>query len=556
MKRITIAFIALLTLSNCEENNRSFSESEIAILPQPSSIDLKEGSFAISEGQQIFADQEAQQNAAAALQSYISETTDFKASLVKNYGASISFEQKEDLGPEAYELIVSPKKISILANDDAGYFYGVQTLKQLITAEAVDGAQSSTYLVPSLRIQDSPRFKWRAYMIDDSRYFHGEEHAKRMIDQMALLKMNTLHWHLIDDAGWRVEIKKYPLLTEVGAFRKDTEIETWKSGKTSGEPHGGFYTQEQIKDIVAYAAARNINVVPEFEMPGHSSAAIAAYTWLGTAGKAIEVPVQFGRLYDNYDVTKPEVMTFIKDVLTELFDLFPSEVIHIGGDEVGYEVWENSASVQKYMKEHHLKTPADLQIDFTNKISQFIEENGRRMMGWNEILGKNIHTDFEEKKADEEAETELAKNVIVHFWKGDLDLLTDAAQKGYAIVNSLHSSTYLDYSYTSIPLKKAYDFNPIPEGLDAQYHTNIYGTGAQMWSEWTPTNADVERQTFPRIAAYAEVGWTSLENKDYDRFKIALEKMQKHWDTLGINYFKDTDKLEAELKAKEDTSSN
>ncbi|HLT32283.1 MAG TPA: family 20 glycosylhydrolase, partial [Aquaticitalea sp.] len=274
------------------------------------------------------------------------------------------------------------------------------------------------------------------------------------------------------------------------------------------------------------------------------------------AGEAIEVPVKFGRLYDNYDVTKPEVVTFIKDVLDELFVLFPSEVIHIGGDEVGYEVWEKSASVQKYMREHHIKSPADLQINFTNKISKYIEDNGRRMMGWNEILGKNIHADFEEKKDDQEAETELAKNAIVHFWKGDLELLTEAAKNGYAIVNSLHNRTYLDYSYESIPLEKAYNFDPIPEGLDAQYHNNIYGTGCQMWSEWTPTNADVERQTFPRIAAYAEVGWTELENKDYDSFKIALKKMQKHWDDLGINYFKDYAGLEPELKARQETESN
>ena len=552
MRLIPIALIALLTLTNCEEKTRSFSSSEIALLPKPASVDLKEGSFAITDGQQIFADLDEQQNAATDLQAYITKTADFKSNVVKSYGPSISFEKKEDLGPEAYEILVSPKKISILANDAAGYFYGVQTLKQLVTAEITEGSQTTTYLVPSIRIQDSPRFEWRAFMLDESRYFHGEDFVKQLLDQMALLKMNTFHWHLIDDAGWRVEIKKYPLLTEVGAFRKDSEIGTWKSGKTSGEPHGGFYTQEQIKDIVTYAAARNINIVPEFEMPGHSSAAIAAYSWLGTEAKAIEVPVQFGRLYDNYDVTKPEVITFIKDVLTEIFELFPSEVIHIGGDEVGYEVWENTASVQKYMKEHNIKTPADLQIDFTNKISQYIEENGRRMMGWNEILGKNIHTDFEEKKDDQEAETELAKNVIVQFWKGDLELLADAAQNGYAIVNSLHSSTYLDYGYSSIPLEKAYAFNPIPEGLDAKFHKNIYGLGCQMWSEWTPTNADVERQAFPRIAAYAEVGWTTMENKDYDSFKIALKKMEKHWDTLGINYFKDSDKLEAELKAKQE----
>ena len=193
------------------------------------------------------------------------------------------------------------------------------------------------------------------------------------------------------------------------------------------------------------------------------------------------------------------------------------------------------------MKENNIPTPADLQINFTNKISHYIEENGRRMMGWNEILGKNIHTDFAEKQADKEAETVLSKNVIVHFWKGDLGLLTDAAKKGYGIVNSLHSSTYLDYNYKSIPLEKAYAFDPIPEGLDAQYHENIYGLGCQMWSEWTPTNADIERQAFPRIAAYAEVGWTSLENKNYNSFKIALKKMQKHWDNLGINYFKDAE---------------
>ncbi|WP_027125958.1 beta-N-acetylhexosaminidase [Gelidibacter mesophilus] len=548
MKITFLALIAIFTLTNCEQKTKSFTASEIVLLPQPNSLTVSEGSFAIKNGQQIFADLDEQQNAAASFQSFISETSGVEASLVKSYGASISFEKNEDVIPEGYELIVSPKKISILANDAAGYFYAVQTLKQLVVTENQEGSQDALTLVPSVSIKDSPRFKWRAFMIDDARYFHGEAFAKQMIDQMALLKMNTLHWHLVDDAGWRIEIKKYPKLTEVGAFRTDSEIGTWKSGKTSGEPHGGFYTQEQIKAIVAYAAARNINVVPEFEMPGHASAAIASYPWLGTEGKAIDVPIVFGRLYDNYDVTKPEVITFVKDVLDELFELFPSEVIHIGGDEVGYEVWEKSASVQKYMKEHHIKSPADLQINFTNKISKYIEDNGRRMMGWNEILGKNIHADFAEKKNDAEAETELAKNTIVHFWKGDLELLSDAAKNGYAIVNSLHSSTYLDYSYQSIPLKKAYHFDPIPEGLDAQYHKNIYGTGAQMWSEWTPTNADVERQTFPRIAAYAEVGWTELENKDYDSFKVALKKMENHWDSLGINYFKDSDKLEAEVE--------
>ncbi|WP_432221051.1 beta-N-acetylhexosaminidase [Flavobacterium sp. TMP13] len=550
MRLTVFALVALLTLTNCAEKNRSFSKTDIAIVPQPLSLVLNESSFALQDGQTIFSDLDEQQSAVKDLQNYVTATTKFTLVANADKQSAIVFEKKEGLDPEAYELQVTPKKIIISATGKAGYFYGVQTLKQLLSVEATKEAQAITYLIPSIAIEDNPRFKWRAFMLDDARYFHGEAFVKQMLDQMALLKMNTLHWHLIDDAGWRIEIKKYPLLTKVGAFRIDSEIGTWKSGKTSGQPHGGFYTQEQLKDIVAYAAARNINIVPEFEMPGHSSAAIAAYTWLGTAGVKIDVPVKFGRLYDNYDVTKPEVVTFIKDVLTEIFQIFPSEVIHIGGDEVGYEVWQNSKSVQKYMKEHNINTPADLQIDFTNSISKFIEANGRRMMGWNEILGKNIHTDFEEKQGDQEAEKELAKNVIVQFWKGDLELLTDAAKKGYGIVNSLHDRTYLDYSYESIPLEKAYSFDPIPEGLDKQFHKNIYGVGCQMWSEWTPTNADVERQAFPRIAAYAEVGWTTMENKNYNTFKVALKKMQKHWDTLGINYFKDTDKLEAALQAK------
>lgn len=536
MKLLLCAFIALFSFNNVTEETRSFTNSEIAIVPKPVSLVLQKGSFSVKSGQLIFANLEAQQNAANDFKHFIQKTAGFKLTVNQSNKAVISFKENKELAPEAYELVVSPKKIIISASDASGYFYGIQTLKQLLYVET---SKSTGYLIPSVTIKDSPRFKWRAFMLDEARYFHGEVFVKQMLDQMALLKMNTFHWHLVDDAGWRVEIKKYPLLTEVGAFRADSEIGTWKSGKTAGKSHGGFYTQAQIKDIVAYAKARNITVVPEFEMPGHASAAIAAYTWLGTAGVDIDVPITFGRLYDNYDVTKPEVITFFKDVLHELFELFPSEVIHIGGDEVGYDVWEKSPSVQEYMKKHHIKTPADLQINFTNTMSQFIEENGRRMMGWNEILGKNIHKDFGEKKNDQEAQTELAKNAIIHFWKGDLELLTDAAKKGYSIVNSLHSSTYLDYNYKSIPLEKAYAFNPIPEGLDAQFHKNIYGTGCQMWSEWTPTNADVEKQTFPRIAAYAEVGWTTLENKDYDSFKVALKKMQTHWDTLGINYFKE-----------------
>ncbi|WP_215223540.1 beta-N-acetylhexosaminidase [Echinicola shivajiensis] len=532
----SLLFSSLIIIS-CTEKGRTFSAEELLIVPQPNSIESGEASMVLNGKLTVSTNDEEQKEVAELLADYLKD--EIQVEINEGGRAQLNFIKNEGLASEAYVLSVNPNQISIEAAGTAGWLYGIQSLRQIISKEPSEGSQAQTWLVPSIKIEDKPRFGWRAYMLDESRYFQGEEFVKKVLDQMALLKMNRFHWHLTDDAGWRIEIKKYPLLTEVGSKRSDSEIGTWGSGETSGEAHEGFYTQEQIKDIVAYAAARNITIVPEFEMPGHSSAAIAAYTWLGTAGKDIDVPVKFGRHYDNYDVTKPEFVQFSKDVLNEIFTLFPSEVIHIGGDEVGYKVWEESAHVQKYMKEHGIKTPADLQISFTNDISKFIEENGRRMMGWNEIMGTNIHTDFSEKKNDEEAETELAKNVVVHFWKGNLELATEAAEKGYGIVNSLHSNTYLDYSYKSISLEKAYNFDPIPEGLDAKYHQNVYGTGCQMWTEWAPNNEKVEYQTFPRIAAFAEVGWTELDNKDFADFKQALAVIQtKYWDKAGINYAK------------------
>jgi hexosaminidase len=522
----------------CAEKNRTFLSSEVSIIPRPNELVLGEESFAFEDGLSVSVENEEQKLGGEFLVKLLKNTANINL-VIKDSDekASIVFAKVEDLLPEAYELNITPKQIIVEANSPSGYFYGVQSIQQLMVED--HSTSKPKWLVPTASIKDAPKFGWRAFMLDEARYFQGEEFVKKILDQMALLKMNVFHWHLTDDAGWRMEIKKYPKLTEIGSHRIDSEIVTWKSGKVQGKPHSGFYTQEQIKSIVAYAAARHITVVPEFEMPGHASAAIAAYTWLGTAGKDIDVPVTFGRHYDNYDVTKPEVFQFVKDVLTEMFELFPSKVIHIGGDEVGYKVWEESNHVQRYMKDNDLNTPADLQIAFTNEISKFIEKNGRRMMGWNEIMGINIHQGFEEKKDDKEAETELAKNVVVHFWKGNLDLATEAAKKGYGIVNSLHSETYLDYSYETISLEKAYNFNPIPEGLDEKFNKNIYGLGCQMWTEWTPTNKDVTYQTFPRIAAYAEVGWTAPENKNFDVFKIALTKLQDHWDVLGIQYARD-----------------
>lgn len=272
-------------------------------------------------------------------------------------------------------------------------------------------------------------------------------------------------------------------------------------------------------------------------MPGHSTAAIASYSWLGTSKKEIEVPIKFGVGKDVYDVTNPRVYQFLTDVLDEVIALFPSKVIHIGGDEVKYNHWKASTSVLKYMNEKKLKTPADLQVYFTNSISKYLQSKGRRMMGWNEIMGHNLHH-YQDKK-DTETSQKLAKETIIHFWKGDVNLATTAASNGYEIVNSLHSYTYLDYKYKNFPLSKAYSFNPIPKDLDKKYHNKIIGLGCQMWGEWIPTNGNMHYQTFPRIAAYAEIGWTNIDRKDFKYFKYSLKNLQKRWTHKEIYFASD-----------------
>lgn len=272
-------------------------------------------------------------------------------------------------------------------------------------------------------------------------------------------------------------------------------------------------------------------------MPGHASAAIAAYPWLGTIGELTEVPVTFGKLDDSFNIADPRVIQFLEDVLTEVFALFPGKVVHIGGDEVKFDAWKNSEMMLDLMKKEGLSSPADLQIYFTNRISQFIDGTGHRMMGWNEILGDNIHE--WQDAADMHVKQKLANSAVIHFWKGSLELINKAVSNGYDVVNSYHAQTYLDYDYIGIPLSKAYAFDPIPEGLDPKYISKILGSGCQMWSEWISTVKQMNMQIFPRLAAYAEVGWTIKTAKDYDTFRNSLSLLEKRWDMLGIDYRKD-----------------
>ncbi|KOY50478.1 beta-N-acetylhexosaminidase [Polaribacter dokdonensis] len=517
----------------------------IQIIPQPNSIIQGSNSFTINENTKIISSDKTVK-LAEDLRDYFK--SEFKLSLknkatnkpLKNY---IKFQTDNSLANEAYELTIEKNTITICAKNSAGWFYGSQTLMQLLSYNAHYSKYEKEIDIKEIKIIDKPRFKWRAFMLDEARYFKGKEQVKLLLNEMAYLKMNIFHWHLVDDQGWRIEIKKYPKLTEIGSKRKSTQIGPlqWESPIQSAESHEGFYTQDEIKEIVAYAKERNITIVPEIEMPGHSTAAIASYSWLGTSKKEIEVPIKFGVGKDVYDVTNPRVTQFLKDVLDEVMELFPSKVIHIGGDEVKYNHWKNSSSVKQYMSKKNLKTPADLQVYFTNSISKYLQSKGRRMMGWNEIMGHNLH-EYQDK-SDTKTSQKLAKESIVHFWKGDVELATTAAKNGYEIVNSLHSSTYLDYLYKNLPLSKSYAFNPIPKDLSNEYHDKVIGLGCQMWGEWIPTDGEMHYKVFPRIAAYAEVGWTNLEKKDFSDFKINLKNLQKRWSAKDI-YFAPDDYVE------------
>jgi len=507
------------------------AQNQPAIIPMPAKLTMASGEFSFNANS-VIGHSKGVERIAESFQKSLEE--DLGVSLQVRRQGNISFVlDKKVKGNEAYSLDITPKEIKVSASDQAGLFYGMQSLRQLLLFNK-GGAEIR---IKAMNILDQPRFEWRAFMLDESRHFKGEIQVKKLLDQMALLKMNVFHWHLTDDQGWRIEIKKYPKLTEVGSKRTNTQIGGWNSEKRSNQPHGGYYTQDQIRDIVAYAAERHIQVVPEIEMPGHASAAIAAYPWLGTSGKSIEVPVIFGKMPDSYNVADPRVYTFLKDVLDETMSLFPSEIIHVGGDEVKYDQWKNSESVKQFMTDNDLESPADLQIFFTNRISGYLDSKGKRMMGWNEVLGHNVHA--YQQSEDTEVKEELAKSSVIHFWKGDLDLARNALKQGYDIVNSLHSSTYLDYSYKSISLEKAYDFDPIPEGLEEKYHHQVLGTGAQMWGEWIPTIDRMDFQVFPRLAAYAEVGWTSTNQKDFKQFKSTLSKLKDYWETKGIAYAKE-----------------
>lgn len=525
-KFITVILIFASTVLSAQTN----------IIPQPMEVNPYDEVFTLST-KTVIVSQDDSMDSAQYLASLLGKGFGVKPKIIrKGKGIELRLDSKLkiELGEEGYYLEIKKKNIRITAATNTGLFYGIQSFRQLLPSNfETEGPLNNKVVLSGIQIKDKPRFPWRAFMLDESRHFKGMDAVKKLLDQMALLKMNVFHWHLTDDQGWRIEIKKYPNLTKIGSYRSDTQSSR-NSPDRVGYPHEGFYSQDEIRDIIKYAQERHITIIPEIEMPGHATAAIASYPWLGILGTTKEVAVTFGKLDDSFNLADPKVYEFLTDVLTEVFELFPSKIVHIGGDEVRFDTWENSKAIQDKIKKEGLASPADLQIFFTNYISNFMESHEHRMMGWNEILGDQVHD--RDENSNMSINEKLSETAIIHFWKGSLDLMNKAITNGHDVVNSLHSMTYLDYDYKSIPLSKAYAFDPIPEGLDKQYHENVLGLGCQMWSEWIPTVEQMENQIFPRIAAYAEVGWTMKQNKNYESFVQALTKLQEYWRFSGINY--------------------
>ena len=427
---------------------------------------------------------------------------------------------------EAYQLNILGDRIAIYASTNQGLFYGIQTLLQLIPLTT----NATEIKLDNLMMDDVPKFQWRGMHLDVSRHFFSKEFIKKYIDYLAMYKMNTFHWHLTDDQGWRIEIKKYPKLTEVGAWRNGSMIGHYTDQTFDDIRYGGFYSQEEIKEIVAYAKERHITVVPEIEIPGHALAALASYPEFSCTGGPFEVGKSWG-VFDDVFCPKDETFTFLENILSEVMALFPSEYIHIGGDECPKVRWKSCPNCQKRIKHEKLKDEHELQSYFIQKIEKFVNNNGRKIIGWDEIL-----------------EGGLAPNAAVMSWRGTEGGIAAAKQKHF-VVMSPGSHCYFDHyqgepknepiafgGYTNV--EKVYSFNPIPKELSEEESKYILGAQANVWTEYINTPEHVEYMVFPRIAALSEVLWGTSNPNEYKVFETRLIQHFERYEKKGINYSK------------------
>ncbi len=532
MKRLPLLITIILIACTLKVEGKA-----IPFIPQPQSVEMKSGSFIISERTKVFVPKEYladfQPYLAGKLMSDAGLDVQIKAGNRTPATNFILFEKSAELtlGEEGYLLEVSPQKVVVKANSYAGLFNAFQTLRQAMPIQA-----GSSFEIPCMVVKDHPRFEWRGLMLDVARHFQTKAFVMKQIDVLSSYKINKFHWHLTDDQGWRIEIKKYPNLTQKGAWRADrTGIPWWqRESATADEPKtvGGFYTQDDIKEVIEYARIRNVEIIPEIDVPGHSKALVASYPFLSCLEDAhFEVAVG-GKAPDNALCAGKETSyTFLEDVIAEVAALFPSKYIHMGGDECNKTNWQKCDHCNKVVQEHQLKDMEELQSYFMGRVNELVAAKGKSMIGWDEILsGKG------------------AKGATIMAWRrGRFTPEVDAPRGGYPTIMTDYTHSYISQVQgplemepegpkVVLPLSKVYGYEPIPEQLMPEEAQRVLGTEACLWGEFTPTEAHCEYMLYPRALANAEVAWSQPEVKDWARFQSSVEENFKRLKRDNVNY--------------------
>lgn len=548
MKKVINIIALALLFASCSMKAKE-SETTINVIPYPQSVEVGKGTFK-GAGANFNCDQAIDAKSQEIIKEFADKIT-FVSGRICSYATPVGlakdcakvkgfiFLKDANLAEEEYSIDITKANCIVRASSYNGFLYAIQTLKQLTSVNIFGNEPNPAekFLFPCVKIQDKPRFGYRGMHLDCSRHFFSVEEVKKYLDIMALYKLNRFHWHLTDDQGWRVEIKKYPKLTEIGAFRNGTVIKKdW--GSNDGVRYGGYYTQEQMKDIVAYAGKLGIVVIPEIDLPGHMMGALAGYPELGCTGGPYEVWTRWGISDQVLCPGKDGMFTFLEDVFTELMDIFPSEYIHIGGDECPKTEWEKCPACQARIKALGIKADERhtaeqfLQSYVTARVQKFLNDHGRKIIGWDEIL-----------------EGELAKGATVMSWRGT-DGGIKASAMGFDVIMTPNTYCYFDYYQSQdmdkepfgiggdLPLEKVYGYEPL-EGLDAEQQKHILGVQANLWTEYVATPEHLEYMLLPRMTALSEVQWCRPEDKNLDRYKAALQAESfKIFDILGYNYRK------------------
>ncbi len=506
MRRFALGFLCIAGLAGEPHAESGEASGVVALIPQPVSIVVREGRFQVSPDTKVVARGPAAAEARKLVEA-LAPAMGFQLDLAEREAPNstlVLFALDESLrgqlGQEGFRLSVAPQRIEIHAAEGAGLFYGVQTLRQLLPPQvyANQPAAEVDWSIPCVEITDYPRFSWRGLLIDPARHFLPKDDVLRFLDVMAMHKLNRLQMHLTDDQGWRIEIKKYPKLTEVGAWRDETLVGHYSQQpwKFDGRRHGGFYSQDEIRELVRYAADRYITIMPEIEMPGHARSAIASYPYLGVfpdKQQGIRPWTRWG-ISEDILAPRPETLAFCKDVLTEVMALFPSRYIHIGGDEAVKTQWKASEEIQQMIRDKGLRDESELQAWFTRQIDAFLTEHGRRLVGWDEIL-----------------EGGLAPGAVVMSWRGEKGGIV-AAQAGHDVIMAPTSHTYFDYYQGpreseplaiggNLPLETVYQYEPVPAALTSDQAKHVLGAQAQLWSEYIPDARHLQYMAYPRACA-------------------------------------------------------